>query len=99
MPGTFGIPGTRGKEYISLIGGNGGAAPGDAPFSPSRKYGDEPVAAAAFGGGTATVSAPLGGAVGGDEGAAKAPGNENNSTPVGNAGAKANGETFSSAGE
>jgi hypothetical protein len=37
MPGTLGIAGTRGKENISLIGGNTAAAAGDVPFSPSTK--------------------------------------------------------------
>ena len=37
IPGMFGIAGTRGKENISVIGGNTGAAAGDVPFSPSKK--------------------------------------------------------------
>jgi len=99
MPGTFGIPGTRGKENISSIGGNAGAVGGDAPFSPSGRYGDKPGTAGAPAGGTAARSAPLGGAVGGDEGAAIAPGSENNSGPGGSVGAIAIGETFPKAGK
>ena len=100
MPRAFGIAGTRGKENNSLIGGNTGAAPGDVPFSPSTKYGVEPGIMGTLPGdwGTALRSAPPGGAVGGDEGAAAMPGKENNSFPLGSFGATAIGGITGSVG-
>src|SRR5271165_4058320 len=64
-PGAFGTVGTRGKEYISSSAGNAGTVV-DAPFSPSRKWGDEPGTASEAG--IAPISVPPGGAVGGEDG-------------------------------
>jgi len=89
-PGPFGTAGTRGKEYISLTAGNVGAAV-DAPFSPSRKWGDEPGTVSEAG--VAARSVPPGGAVGGDDGIAGTPGNENISLAGGSV-ETANGEAI-----
>lgn len=110
-PGTD-IPGTRGKENISVAPGIVGAAtPGsflDGPvFEPSRAVADDPAvvggagipgdtaAADAGEAGSATRSAPLGGAVGGEEGTAGTPGREYISVAGGITGAAAQGPPFS----
>src|SRR5271165_2264951 len=89
-PGAFGTVGTRGKEYISSSAGNAGTVV-DAPFSPSRKWGDEPGTASEAG--IAPISVPPGGAVGGEEGIAGTPGNENISLAGGSV-ETANGEAI-----
>ncbi|MGA9528441.1 MAG: hypothetical protein WBS24_10015 [Terriglobales bacterium] len=97
MPGTFGIEGTRGKDSSSLSGGNTGWAVGDAPFSPSERYGVEPGTAGALPGETVVKSAPAGEAPGAEDGTPAMPGNENILSPEGIVGARANGEAFASA--
>jgi len=110
-PGTD-IPGTRGKENISVAPGIVGAATHgsflDGPvFEPSRAVADDPAVVgetgipgdpAAAGAGeaeSATRSAPLGGAVGGEEGKAGTPGREYISVAGGIRGAAAQGPPFS----
>jgi hypothetical protein len=78
-PGPPAIAGTRGNENTSFTGGNTGSLAVGDPFSPLKKCGDEPGTAVAPAAetGIAPTSAPLGGAVGGDDGMAGTEGNEN----------------------
>jgi len=109
-PGAFGNVGTRGKENSSFIGSKIGGktetAAGDAPFSPCKKYGVEPIIgeSATTGtlpgdDGTVIKSAPPGGAVGADVGIPETAGKENISLPGGSVGATAIGEIFASTGK
>src|SRR5208282_3557278 len=89
-PGTD-MPGTRGKENISFCAGKfGAAAQGSVlPASTESPVGGvgTPGATADDDTGTAARSAPLGGAVGGDEGIGGTPGKEYISPAGGNCGA------------